>query len=59
MEPSTILIVVMVVQVVGHAVRQTTTIPKMTFPLDRQSKEQRQEIQQMTLSLERQLKEHN
>ncbi len=40
---------------VVHAVKQTTTIPHMTSPQEKQLKEQRQKIPQMTLPQEGQL----
>jgi hypothetical protein len=47
-EPFVILIVVWVVPTMVHATKQTTKVPQMTFPKERQFKEQRYKVPQMT-----------
>jgi hypothetical protein len=58
-EPSVVPTVVRVVPIVVHENKQTTTVPHMTFPQERQRREHRQEIPQMTSPQERQLKEQS
>ncbi len=46
-----------VVPTVVQAIRQTTKIPQMTFPQERQPKEHKQEVPYIKFPQERQLKE--
>ncbi len=56
-EPFIVPIVVRVVLTMVQAVRHITSIPQMTFPQEKQLREQRHQIPQMTLPQERQLRE--
>jgi hypothetical protein len=57
MEPFVVPTLVRAVPTIIQVVRQTTTIPQMTSPQERQPREQRQEIPYMTLPHEGQLRE--
>ncbi len=59
LEPSIMPTMERVVLIVVLVVRQTTAIPQMTSPQERQPRERRHEIPQMTSPQERQLKEQS
>jgi hypothetical protein len=58
-EPFAVPIVVRAMPPMVQAIKQTTTIPHMTSPHDRQQREQKWEIPHMTSPQKRQLREQS
>ncbi len=56
-EPYVVPTMVQAMPTVVQAIRQTTKIPQMTFPQERQPKEHKQEVPYIKFPQERQLKE--